>query len=72
MADHKTGASASGDEIFDVYSDIDRDPFGRYARMREEAPAIGARGGRSGSSPAMRTYCARRRIGRPSPRRMAI
>ena len=45
MLDHETGASAPKDEIFDLYSDIDRDPFGRYARMREEAPCYWSKSG---------------------------
>ena len=47
MLDHKAGASASEDEIFDLYSDIDRDPFGRYARMREEDPCYWSKGGQT-------------------------
>ncbi len=51
MLDLVAGQSGPGDqpeeEIFDLYSDIDADPFSRYARLREEAPCYWTRGGQA-------------------------
>ncbi|MDB5568989.1 MAG: cytochrome [Hyphomicrobiales bacterium] len=51
MLDLVSGQSGPGDqpeeEIFDLYSDIDADPFPRYARLREEAPCYWTRGGQA-------------------------
>ena len=47
MLDHPPTSSSPDGELFDLYADIDADPFSHYARLREDHPCYWSRGGQA-------------------------